>query len=800
MKKLFTSAAPRRLFVAAGITAALAGALAAPVSALADLPSSYDLRETGEVTSAKTQVFDDCWAFASVGSLESSMLKNGATSADLSEKLTVWSMYGNPASETLAARLGASGQGGEGIYTAVSSHSPASTNAYWSSGFLTYAAGLWSSGQGLADESTVPYQSNDGYVQVYQGPVGSYTEAERLSLGEYNQKVESGYFDETYGEGNWHSLWSDQSEWSLSDELRNTTSDYAVESVTILENPLTRNSSGAPSADALDQTKLDAIKQTIVDTGAVAAAFNQSSDNRNVTGNDKSGRRSVYTATETSADHDILIVGWDDDYAVDNFGTSENGNAQPPKAGAWIVKNSAGSTSDSLGAQNTWGVDDGYFYISYYDQSLESFVSYEAGDKSEITLQHDLIGVTDVTDPYNDYPMTCGSETWVANVFTAPEDMKLESVSAHTYEPGTKVDVRIYLLDDGVTDISAGTLAAEYSTTVDEFYQTIDLSADKTVTLKKGQRFAVAESISTGSGDSTTYYVPFERAYTEEYANSQNVGMTLEEYKAQYYQGYYDYYYDWYVSSGYTAEQAQEWSDYYANYYCEYYYYGYGYDKANINCRYYGDVVINEDESYIGIADGSALAWTDATSLNSGWDADGAIQPVFSGTISYGNANIKVFGSKAEVTEPEPETHTVTFVSNGKTFTSVTVEDGKAVSAPSVSPSATGYTFTGWSANSTEYAEYDFSTPVTDDLTLTAFFTKNSSGSGATAKTDDTSDDTKKSDDSNTKDTKDKKKAKASKADLPTTGDDSSAAIVATVLAGGALVISGAILTRRRSE
>ena len=57
-----------------------------------------------------------------------------------------------------------------------------------------------------------------------------------------------------------------------------------------------------------------------------------------------------YTGTG-DPNHDVVIVGWDDDYAASNFSPRRAGN------GAFIVRNSWGSG---------WGAS-GYFYVSYYD-------------------------------------------------------------------------------------------------------------------------------------------------------------------------------------------------------------------------------------------------------------------------------------------------------------------------------------------------------------------------------------------------------------------------------------------------
>ena len=68
----------------------------------------------------------------------------------------------------------------------------------------------------------------------------------------------------------------------------------------------------------------------------------------------------------------------------------------------------------------------------------------------------------------------------------------------------------------------------------------------------------------------------------------------------------------------------------------------------------------------------------------------------------------------------------VHFDANGVTTTSfpadLDVETGTSADAPTV-PTATGTTFKGWSTNKSTYQPYDFSHPVTEPLTLYAFWT-----------------------------------------------------------------------------
>ncbi len=58
--------------------------------------------------------------------------------------------------------------------------------------------------------------------------------------------------------------------------------------------------------------------------------------------NNKTGAIYCDDATQCQMNHMVLIIGWDDNYAVENF----NENHRPSKKGAWIVKNSWGVKQD----------------------------------------------------------------------------------------------------------------------------------------------------------------------------------------------------------------------------------------------------------------------------------------------------------------------------------------------------------------------------------------------------------------------------------------------------------------------
>ena len=68
---------------------------------------------------------------------------------------------------------------------------------------------------------------------------------------------------------------------------------------------------------------------------------------------------------------------------------------------------------------------------------------------------------------------------------------------------------------------------------------------------------------------------------------------------------------------------------------------------------------------------------------------------------------------------PEKE-YTVQFSFGNGTTTEVAIKEGKLVEKP-VAPTMTGYTFVGWELNG---VPFDFTTPITGDVTLVAKYEK----------------------------------------------------------------------------
>ena len=182
----------------------------------------------------------------------------------------------------------------------------------------------------------------------------------------------------------------------------------------------------------------------------------------------------TYCYTGTNAvDHDVTIVGWDDNM-VTAGGT-----------GAWLIKNSWGTTSSSWGGVPN---NNGYFWLSYQDtyggKTGEVFYdAVPASNYSQVYQWDDFGDVTELNNPY------------AFNAYTASSNSKLDSVGFFTEAEGASYTVRVYGTYSGGS--LSNLLASTTGTETYAGYHTIDLPT--AVNLTAGSKFYVYVGI-TGGG------------------------------------------------------------------------------------------------------------------------------------------------------------------------------------------------------------------------------------------------------------------------------------------------------------
>lgn len=181
-----------------------------------------------------------------------------------------------------------------------------------------------------------------------------------------------------------------------------------------------------------------------------------------------------YTGTAVS-NHDVVIIGWDDNYPAENFAGDVS------EDGAFLC-------------QNSWGEnfgDNGTFYVSYEDVNIGSYgVVYsriDPVDNYDQIYQSDLCGYTAQIGYEQE-------ECWFANVYTAEKDISLRA--AGFYATGKHTEYEIYV----ITDFGGKSSFEEKEYLCNGFledagYYTIDFP--EAVSVAGGKDFAVVVKIQT---------------------------------------------------------------------------------------------------------------------------------------------------------------------------------------------------------------------------------------------------------------------------------------------------------------
>ena len=269
-------------------------------------------------------------------------------------------------------------------------------------------------------------------------------------------------------------------------------------------------------ADDYEKTNImNQIKQHIQSYGSVQASIhgNSSSSTFNCY-NNETGAKYCNTTVMHQIDHAVSVIGWDDNYSVDNFPEK----AKPTSNGAWIVRNSWGEKSEewkiselkteifntykqqciakgwntaeeipnSFIEEIGYTIEDGIAYVKYGDNGI-IYISYEDANVSK--QMYGIIKATDTVNYDNIYQydefypiggMTVrNSNVLLCNVFdkktTGTEYLTQVSLNApETYT------CKVYVNPNGTSkakkDLQLVTLKAGEKETINAGYHTLEFA------------------------------------------------------------------------------------------------------------------------------------------------------------------------------------------------------------------------------------------------------------------------------------------------------------------------------------
>ncbi len=226
----------------------------------------------------------------------------------------------------------------------------------------------------------------------------------------------------------------------------------------------------------LDGLDADEIKSEILTCGPVQTSLCM---DRSMTAAGKGyynpGEYAFCDPVEEKLTHDILILGWDDDYPGDNFLCPVRSD------GAWIC-------------QNTWGRsfgENGVFYVSYEDANIAgtglAYACIEDAGNYDHLYQNDICGWQGRIGYDNE-------TAWFANCYTAREDETL--MAAGFYSLGRNTDYELFAVHSFKDSGSFSDMEKVGEGHLNHAgYFTVPLTED--VKLSKGERFALAVHITS---------------------------------------------------------------------------------------------------------------------------------------------------------------------------------------------------------------------------------------------------------------------------------------------------------------
>lgn len=229
-------------------------------------------------------------------------------------------------------------------------------------------------------------------------------------------------------------------------------------------------------AQIIKSKDLEAIKEMVYKYGGVQSSLYTSMQSANGTSKHYNKETNAYCYIgEEKPNHDVVIIGWDDNYPKENF------NADIDTDGAFICQNSWGDTFGN----------NGIFYVSYVDANIGVhnivYTGVESIDNYDNIYQTDLCGWQGILGYET-------SHAYFANVYTAKQQELLKAVGFYATDVDTSYTVYVATNIEENSNFSNMTPVASGTFKNAGFY-TVKL--DKAITLSAGKEYAVIVRIDT---------------------------------------------------------------------------------------------------------------------------------------------------------------------------------------------------------------------------------------------------------------------------------------------------------------
>lgn len=287
-----------------------------------------------------------------------------------------------------------------------------------------------------------------------------------------NEYMYSGYFTSGYGPVS-DSLFpydTTKSTLQIIPSILNTKGNYRATDVQFFKTTDDKNG-------ALNSETVNTVKQAVYNNGSATCGITWDSS---MIQEDKVSYYNSDDNARNDSNHEVLIVGWDDDYSADHFeGVTKNG--------AWLVRNSWGN---NIG-------DNGYFWVSYQDKSLIpscTIRSYEEVSDDDTIYNLDESGALYPQVTYDGY-----SQVGFINSFSLKKREKLKEVTFYEAETGSQYQLfYIPVKDDGSLDIGNKQAITEKKTLDFPGYHTEKIT--KEINAKKAAIMVMIDSNEDSAG------------------------------------------------------------------------------------------------------------------------------------------------------------------------------------------------------------------------------------------------------------------------------------------------------------